>query len=257
MLRFQEAGQGRPVILLHAFPLSSDLWQPQLAAVPDGFRLIAPDLPGFGASPDFDEDPSIEHMANAVAALLEHLGLREPVILGGLSMGGYVALSFARLFPEWLSALILADTRAEADTPEGKANRDKMIALVESEGAPAVMEQMLPKLLGEGTRNEKPEVAETMRALGEKQNATAIANALRALRDRPDALDLLPQINVPALVVVGAEDTLTPLDMAKTLANNIPNAKLEIISRAGHLSNIEQPEAFNAALRGFLRELVE
>jgi len=254
MLHFQEAGQGTPVILLHAFPLSSELWQPQMAAVPDGFRFIAPDLPGFGASPGFDEDPSIEHIANAVAGMLEHLGLRQPVILGGLSMGGYAALAFARLFPEWLRALILADTRAEADTPEGKQGRDKMIALAESEGAPAVVEQMLPKLLGETTQRERADVADTVRGIAAKQSATAIANALRALRDRPAALDLLPQIQVPALVVVGDEDTLTPPDMARTLASNIPNAKLEIIPRAGHLSNIEQPEEFNRALRDFLSE---
>lgn len=255
MLHFQEAGQGTPLILLHAFPLSSDLWRPQIETLSSNFRVIAPDLPGFGASPDFDGDPSVDHIANAVMALIEHLGIKEPVILGGLSMGGYTALAFARLFPESLRALILCDTRAEADTPEGKANRDKLIALVGNEGGGAVIEQMAPKLLGETSKNSRPEVVETAAQLGKAQTDLAIANALRALRDRPASLDLLPQIQVPTLVIVGDEDGITPLDAAQTLANNIPNAKLEVIPQAGHLSNIEQPENFNRIVREFGQSL--
>jgi 3-oxoadipate enol-lactonase len=250
-LHFQEAGQGTPLVLLHAFPLSSELWRPQLETAFDGFRVIAPDLPGFGRSPDFDGDPSVEHMANAVMALLETLQIRR-CILGGLSMGGYTALAFARLFPEALRGLILCDTRAEADAPEAKANRDKMIALAQSEGARAIADTMLPKLLGETTQAQNPQVMEAVRNIALAQRPVAIANALRALRDRPDSLDLLPQITVPTLVVVGEEDSITPLGAAQTLAENIPNAQLDIIPRAGHLSNIEQPEKFNAALREFM-----
>ena len=188
-------------------------------------------------------------------ALVQQLQIKEPIILGGLSMGGYTALAFARLFPESLRALILCDTRAEADTEEGKAGRDKMIASAQSEGAAPVVEQMLPKLLGETTRKDHADVMESVRTLALKQTPTAIANALRALRDRPDSLDLLPQIKVPTLVVVGEEDTITPLSMAQTLADKIPNAELAIIPRAGHLSNIEQPETFNRVVREFCRSL--
>ena len=255
MLHFQQSGQGTPLVLLHAFPLSSELWRPQLETLSDELRVIAPDLPGFGASPDFEGTPSVEIMAQSVMALLEHLNLNEPVILGGLSMGGYAALAFARLFPASLRALILCDTRAEADTPEGKANRDKLIALAQSEGGAAVVEQMTPKLLGESTQNSRPDVGKTVKQLGLAQSDAAIANALRALRDRADSLDLLPQIQVPTLVIVGEEDGITPLTAAQTMAQNIRGAKLVVIPQAGHLSNIEQPEIFNGAVRDFVREL--
>ncbi len=254
-LHFQEAGSGSPLILLHAFPLSSEMWRPQIEALSDGFHVIAPDLPGFGKSPDFESDPSIDHMANAVMALLQQLKITEKIILGGLSMGGYTALAFARLFPESLRALILCDTRAESDDETGKANRNKMIATVESEGTAPIIQQMLPKLLGETSQKEREGVVKTIHDLASQQSASAIANALRALRDRPDASDLLPQITVPTLVIVGEEDTITPTVMAQNLADKIPNAKLEIIPQAGHLSNIEQPELFNRALREFCKAL--
>jgi 3-oxoadipate enol-lactonase len=170
-------------------------------------------------------------------------------------MGGYTALAFARLFPESLRALILSDTRAEADTADGKANRNAMISTVESEGIVPIVNQMLPKLLGETSQKERADVVQTVRNLASQQSATAIANALRALRDRPDALDLLPQISVPTLVIVGDEDVLTPPAMSRTLADNIPNAKLEIIPQAGHLSNIEHPELFNRVVREFCTAL--
>ena len=188
-------------------------------------------------------------------ALLQQLGINEKIILGGLSMGGYTALAFARLFPESLRALILCDTRAEADNAEGKANRNKMIETVESEGAAPIVDQMLPKLLGETTQKERADVVKTIHDLASGQSATAIANALRALRDRPDACDLLPQITVPTLVIVGDEDSITPPSMSQTLADNIPNAQLKIIPQAGHLSNIEQPEIFNRAVREFCKAL--
>lgn len=254
-LHFQEAGSGSPLVWLHAFPLSSELWRPQLNGLTDEFRIIAPDLPGFGNSPDFESDPSVEHMANAVMALLTQLGIKEKIILGGLSMGGYTALAFARLFPESLRALILCDTRAEADNAEGKANRDKMIATAQNEGAAPIVEQMLPKLLGETSQEERDGVVQTVRTLASQQSATAIANALRALRDRPDSLDLLPQITVPTLVIVGDEDTITPPSMSQTLAAKIPNSRLETIAQAGHLSNIEQPEIFNRIVRDFCKTL--
>ncbi len=254
-LHFQEAGSGAPLVLLHAFPLSSELWRPQLDNLADELHVIAPELPGFGKSPDFESDSSVEHMANAVMALLQQLNITEKIILGGLSMGGYTALAFARLFPESLRALILCDTRAEADNAEGKANRDKMIATAQSEGAAPIAAQMLPKLLGQTSQNERESVVNTVQNLALQQSPTAIANALRALRDRPDSLDLLGQITVPTLVIVGDEDTITPLAMAQTLADNIPQAQLKIIPQAGHLSNIEQPEEFNRAIRKFCRNL--
>jgi pimeloyl-ACP methyl ester carboxylesterase len=148
--------------------------------------------------------------------------------------------------------LVLADTRAESDTAEGRANRDKMIDQVHEKGSAAVINTMLPKLLGNKAR---PRIEADVRALGAKQSTGGVVGGLEALRDRPDALPWLASINVPTLVLVGADDVLTPPSMAQTLAQGIPGARLVTIESAGHLSNWEEPEAFNAAVRSFLRSL--
>ena len=170
-------------------------------------------------------------------------------------MGGYAALAFARKYPDRLRGLVLADTKAEADTAEAKAGRDKMIALVRENTAAAVVEQMLPKLLGEFTRANRPDVVAEVRRIGSAQSVDGVAAALAALRDRPDATPTLPNIRVPTLVVVGAEDTLTPPDGAKKMADAIPDAKLVVIPTAGHLSNLECPAEFTTAVRMFLASL--
>jgi pimeloyl-ACP methyl ester carboxylesterase len=254
---YDDVGGGLPVVLLHAFPLARAMWRPQVEALRNDYRLIVPDLRGFGGTSGFSETvpPSIEQMADDVAALLAALRLTEPVVLGGLSMGGYVALAFARKHPGWLRGLVLADTRAEPDTAEGKANRDKMIAFARNHSAADVIDQLLPKLLSETTRSQRPEVVAEVRQLAAAQTPTGIIGALEAMRDRPDATAWLGQIDVATLVLVGADDTLTPPSLAETLAARIQGARLEIIPGAGHLSNLEQPDAFNQAVRAFLRTL--
>lgn len=250
-----DTGQGRPVVLLHGFPLDRRMWRPQVEALRAAYRVIVPDQRGFGNSPPFDGPPSIDRMADDVAALLDALGITEPVAVGGLSMGGYVALAFARRHPQRLRALILADTRAEPDNAEGKANRDRLIAAAAEHGVAAVLDAMLPKLLGEPTRSQRPEVVEEIRQIAAAQSVAAIQDGLRALRDRPDATPTLGAIRVPALVLVGSEDVLTPPSMAQTLAQGIRGARLQIISGAGHLANLEKPAEFNAAVRAFLDSL--
>jgi pimeloyl-ACP methyl ester carboxylesterase len=254
-VEYDATGQGKPVVLLHAFPLSRAMWRPQVEALQGECRLVVPDLRGFGGTGPFTGAPSVEAMADDVAALLEALAVRKPVVLGGLSMGGYVALAFARRHPTRLRALVLADTRAEPDTPEGKANRNQTIAFAQTHSAAEVIEQMLPKLLGEETRRMRPEVGEEVRQIAAAQSPAAIVAALQALRDRPDARPGLGVVRVPALVVVGGDDTLTPPAVAQALANGIPGAHLVTIGAAGHLSNLEQPAAFNDAVRSFLRGL--
>lgn len=252
-VEYDTIGQGNLVVLLHAFPLSRAMWRPQVEALQGECRLLVPDLRGFGGTSPFAGAPSVEAMADDVATLLDALALREPVVLGGLSMGGYVALAFARRHPTRLRALILADTRAEPDTPEGKANRDQAIAFAQAHTATEFIDPMLPKLLGEETRRLRPEVGEEVRRIAAAQSPAAIVAALQALRDRPDARPGLGAIRVPALVVVGSDDTLTPLAVAQALANGIPGAHLVTIAAAGHLSNLEQPAAFNDTVRSFLR----
>jgi 3-oxoadipate enol-lactonase len=255
VIAFTEDGQGPPLVLLHAFPLGRAMWKPQVAAFSGDHRVLALDLRGFGGSRPFDGPPSVDQLADDVAALLDDRGVVQPAIVGGLSMGGYAALAFARRHPGRLRALILADTRAEADTPEAKANRDQLIAFASSNPPAAVLEQMLPRLLGARTRAERPAVAEEARRLAAAQTPAGIVGALQALRDRPDAGPYLARVAVPTLVLVGDEDVLTPPDAARSLAGRIPGSHLEVIPGAGHLSNLEQPGAFNALVRQFLEQL--
>jgi 3-oxoadipate enol-lactonase len=252
---YDDVGQGKPLVLLHAFPLARGMWRAQVDSLKSTCRCLVPDLRGFGGTSGFQGTPSIEQMADDVHALLDQLHVEEPITLGGLSMGGYVALAFARKHAARLQALILADTRAEADTPEGKANRDKMIAFAQTHSAADVIEQMLPNMVSDETRENEPEVVEEIRRLASQQTTAGIIAALAALRDRSDATPTLGQIRVPTLVLVGRDDKLTPPALAQNLVNGIRGAKLATIPAAGHLSNMEQPDIFNDALRSFLRGL--
>jgi len=252
-----EAGTGRAVLLLHAFPLAGEMWSPQVRALAEKFRVVVPDLFGFGATPlPAGGSWSMDDAAAALAELIDDLKLA-PVAVVGLSMGGYMALALARLRPEKLRGLVLADTRAEADTAEAKAGRDRAIAAVEARGSSAQVEAMLPKVLGKTTHAERPEVVAQFRNLGHSQTAEGVIAGLKALRERPDSVSALSAISVPTLVIVGAEDELTPPAAARTLADGIRNAKLATVPAAGHLSNLENPDAFNAALLDFLNALPE
>lgn len=247
---YDDAGTGPPLVLLHAFPLDRAMWRAQLADLPDVARVIAPDLPGFGES-----SPSgaftIEGAADAVAAFVRALGLSK-VALGGLSMGGYVALAFARKYPEQLGALVLADTRAGIDDTNTRAGRDKAVEVVTAQGTAALFAGMLPRVLGEHTHATNAALVERLKAIAARQKPESVAAALAALRDRPDANPGLKAIAVPTLVLVGEHDAVTPPLSAANLAAQIRGSELVHIPRAGHLANVENAEAFNAAVRGFL-----
>jgi pimeloyl-ACP methyl ester carboxylesterase len=251
---FDDVGKGPAVVLLHAFPLSRLMWQAQVEALQDAYRVVCPDLRGFGDTSGFKDTPSVETMADDVARLLDELKVDRAVV-GGLSMGGYVALAFARRHAGRLRALVLADTRAEPDDEAGRANRDRLIAFATTSTGAAVAEQMLPKLVGARTAAEKPEVPDEVRSIASAQVAAGIVGALQALRDRPDARPGLAAIAVPTLVLVGRDDVLTPPAVAEALAGGIRGARLVGIDGAGHLSNLEQPARFNAAVRSFLDRL--
>lgn len=251
-LAFDAVGQGRPVVLLHAFPLSRAMWQPQRDALAKVCRLITPDLPGFGDSPLLDGTPTADAMADAVARVLDAAGVKGPVVLGGLSMGGYVSFAFVRRHPQRLAGLILADTRAEPDDDTAKANRDKMIGFASTNPAGAVIEQMLPKLLGQTTQERQPAVVERVREIGAAQRPAGILAALQVLRNRADSTPTLGQIQVPTLILVGKEDALTPPALAESMAARVAGARLVTIEGAGHLSNLEQPQGFNDAVAAFV-----
>lgn len=227
------------------------MWAPQVKELSERYRVITPDFRGHGESGLADEDSTMERLAEDVRGLLDHSKL-ERVALGGLSMGGYVAFAFYRRWPERVTALILADTRAGADTEEGRKGRYETAALAEREGSAAIAERMLPKLLAPVTHERQPEVVAAVREMILEASPAGIARALRGMAARPASLDLLPQIKCPALIVVGEQDGLTPPTDSEAMAKAIPNSKLVMIPEAGHLSNLEQPASFNSAMSRFL-----
>lgn len=250
-IRYVEAGAGWVVVLLHAFPLSAAMWRPQLESVPDGFRFITPDFAGFGGSTPLDATPTMDAYAEDVVALMDHLEI-ERATIGGLSMGGYVTFALFRKARERFLGLVLANTRPQADTPEGLDGRRKMRQLVADRGVGAVADQMLPKLLGETSRRERPELERDVRSLIDANSAGGVTAAIDAMMQRPDSTPLLAKIGRPALILAGEEDTLIPRADAEAMDTAIARSRLVVLERAGHLSNMETPDAFSAALADFL-----
>jgi pimeloyl-ACP methyl ester carboxylesterase len=241
----------RPLLcLLHAFPLCGDLFRDQREALADIADVFTPDLPGFGGSAPLVPS-TLDGMALAVSNALAKRDTGAPLILGGCSMGGATALAFARLFTARAAGLVLIDARADMDDDAGRAARDKNIALVREQGIAPLVEAMIPRLLGETTRRERPAVVEEVRRLGRAQSVAGAVAGLEALRDRPDARPHLGRIGVPVLLLYGAEDIISPPSMAAEIAAMV-NGELVVLPGAGHLPSLETPEAFNAALRPFV-----
>lgn len=253
-LAWKQAGKGAPVVLLHAFPLNKAMWKEQLWQLSSSYRVITPDFRGHGDSAVAEEDSAMELLAEDVRGLLDALELKR-VVLGGLSMGGYAAFAFYRKYADRVSALILADTRAGADTEEGREGRYQMAELAEKEGAAAIAERLLPKLLGASTQRIKPDVVAAVREMILSTPPAGIARALRGMAARPDSTPLLAEIRCPTLVLVGEEDTLTPPAESEKMAQAIPGARLVTLPQAGHLSNLEQPVQFSSLLFDFLSGL--
>jgi pimeloyl-ACP methyl ester carboxylesterase len=250
----------RVAVWIHAFPLGAGMWEPQFKAIPDGWRFIAPDLRGFGGSTidtRTEQPPRLDDYAIDVLDVLRDLEIDDAVV-AGCSMGGYVAFAVLRRAPALARGVILVDTRAGADSPEGRANRRSMLALLDREGPSGIARDMLPKLVGATTRVERPEVETVVRRLIIQQSADAIRGAVHRMMERPDALPVLQALTQPALIVVGDEDVLTPVDESRKMqaaAAAAAKAELVIVPRTGHLPNLEQPAAFNAAVASFLSRL--
>jgi pimeloyl-ACP methyl ester carboxylesterase len=252
-ISYEQQGDGPPVILLHGFPLDNRIWQQQLTALSDRWRVITPDLRGFGKSASLDPF-TMESLADDIHALLTELNAL-PCVLGGLSMGGYVALAYAKRYPADLRGLILIDTRAEADTAQGKQARQSMIDLVRKSGSPAVAEQMMPKMLAPDEAQRRPQLARDLRTIMEACPPLTIEHALAAMRDRADHTTDLASISVPTLIIVGEQDAITPPPMAQAMNQAIPHSTLHLIRGAGHMSPMEQPQQVTSALRRFLEQL--
>jgi pimeloyl-ACP methyl ester carboxylesterase len=251
-LHYRDAGTGTALVLLHAFPLSAAMWLAQREGLADTCRVVTPDQRGFGGSPLGADEPSLDQVADDVAALLDGLGL-DRVVLGGLSMGGYAAMAFLRRHGERVAGLLLADTKAGADAEAARQNRERIAQLVTDDpGSSVVLDEVLPTLLGETTMRERPLVAGRTKAFVQAAPPAAVAWAQRAMAARPDSFETLRAVSVPTLVIVGAEDALAPVAEAQAMADAVPGAALEVLDRAGHLSAIEVPDEFNAAVRRFL-----
>jgi 3-oxoadipate enol-lactonase len=235
------------VVFLHAFPLDAAMWEPNLAAIPDGWRAVAPELRG-------EAGVTMSDLAGDVIDLLDHLRVSRAAVVG-CSMGGYVLFEILKSAPGYLSAVGLVSTRPGPDSEEGRKNRHKMIALLEAEGVEAIAAQMVPKLLGVTTQGARPGLAEELRSLILGNPAERVRAFIVAMMERADSTPLLANVEVPALVMHGAEDALIPPAEAEGMHRSIKHSRLELISSSGHLPNLEQTEPFDAILWNFLAQL--
>jgi 3-oxoadipate enol-lactonase len=245
---------GLPVVLIHGFPFSHKMWQPQIEALAPNFRVVAYDIRGFGQSDVGDGQFLLEFFVDDLVALLDFLKI-ERAVLCGLSMGGYVALRAAERNPEKIRALVLCDTRAEADSNEAKVKRAAAIRAVKTQGVKIFAENFVKSVLAAQTFSENPRLVEEIRAVIESNSPLGICGALLAMASRTDTTAALPKIGAPTLILVGEHDALTPPAVAKTMRERIPNSEWHVISRAAHVSNLENPQEFNAHLLEFLQKI--
>jgi pimeloyl-ACP methyl ester carboxylesterase/acyl-CoA thioesterase FadM len=246
-------GDGPPVLFIHGFPLDRTMWRHMTAPL-TGRQRIAPDLRGLGLSDAPEGGYFIEEYADDMAALLELLEVDQAVVCG-LSMGGYVALEMVRRHRHRLQGLILINTRANADTAEGKAGRDEMIRMVQLQGPGALADTMLPKLLAPETLDTMPDVVERVRTMIVANQPSGVIGAISAMKERSDSTQLLGEIDFPTLVVAGRDDQLIPVDYSKAMAERIPNAHFTVMAGAGHLAPMEQPIATSRVVGEFLESL--
>jgi len=250
-VHYSDVGMGLPVLLLHAFPLNGDSFAAQVSALSGKYRFIVPDHRGFGRSGPAQGVTEMSRLARDALAILDALDVRSAVV-GGVSMGGYASMALAREDPGRVKALVLADTQAVADDEAAKQRREETARLVLERGVDVLVESMLPRLLAPDA---KPEVRRKVERMIRSNSPAGVAAALRGMALRPDSQDILARFGNPALVLVGELDTLTPLDRARQMQDLLQSAELVTIPRAGHLSNMEAPEAFNKALDSFLSRL--
>jgi len=256
LLAFDDDGPGPVVVLIHGFPLNRKMWKPQLTEVGALYRVIAPDLRGAGETAVPEGVYTIDILADDVLETLDALELTEPVVLGGLSMGGYVALSLVARYPERFRGLMLMNTRSGADSPAAAESRESLARQVEASGkADLVVNAMIPKLFAPSSYATHGEIISQIKEEALKADPRGLANTLRGLATRPDRTADLARISVPTLVLAGSDDQIIPLDESKLLAESIPNARLEVIPNAGHLAPLENKSATNAAILSFLHAL--
>jgi 3-oxoadipate enol-lactonase len=246
-MAYTDTGIGRPIVLIHGYPFNRSIWSEQVDALSQSHRVIAPDLRGLGETDVSNGPATMNRMAQDVAQLMDHLEVPRAAI-AGLSMGGYVALAFYKQFPSRVRALVLADTRAQGDTEEGKQTRAQQAEKALSEGMAGIADVMLPKLLTPETVSKRPEIVKRVRDMMLKTKPAGAAAALMGMAEREDQTQLLSKISVPALILVGAEDAITSVADSEKMHQAIEGSRLVILENAGHVSNLERTEQFNEAL---------
>lgn len=247
-----DRGVGPPILFVHGFPLDHTMWEAQLESLSRSHRVIAPDLRGFGNSKIAEGTVTMEQFADDLAAILDELNVTAPVAFCGLSMGGYIAWPFFRRHRVRLGSLILCDTVATADTEEAAAQRHKTAETVLAQGSDVMAKVMPAKLFADGTLEHKPAIVERIKKVIRGTVPSSIAAALRGMAARPDSTSLLADIDVPTLVICGAEDKITPPEAMRKLAEAIDEAEYAEVKNAGHMTPMEQPEAVTTAVRQFL-----
>jgi pimeloyl-ACP methyl ester carboxylesterase len=258
-MQAESAAGARTLVLIHAFPVGVRLFEPQLSAFP-GWQVITPSLSGFDGN-GLAGEASADAYARHVLGELDKRRI-ERAVIGGVSMGGYITFGVVRQAPDRVRGVILADTRSTADTADAREGRERMLRTVlgpdgepKQSGPAAIAAEMLPKLLGKTTQTRRPDIVRRVKEMIEGQTPEGLAAAIRVLMSRPDSTPLLSRMTAPALVIVGDEDTLTPPSDSERMAAEIPRATLVTIPEAGHLANLEAPQAFNAAVSRFLDEV--
>ena len=253
-LSYEDKGEGLPVLFIHGFPFDHTMWNPQLEDLSNEHRVITPDLRGFGDSDIPNDTSTMNQFAADLIALLDLLKIDQAVICG-LSMGGYISLAIAESFPERMLGLVLSNTRSAKDTIAVRQNRYNTAEKVLSEGNSFLAQDMAGKLLCQKTVAERPDLVEFVRDMIQRQNVNGIYAALRGMAERKDRTHLLSDIDVPTLVITGAEDSVIPVIESKRIVKEIPLAYLEIIEDSGHLSNLEQSAPYNKILHKYLESL--
>jgi pimeloyl-ACP methyl ester carboxylesterase len=256
VLAWQSSGSGLPIVFLHAFPLSGQMWDVNKAEFAKHFRVVTVDFPGFGRTPAAGDIVTMDFLAEQVKQTLAATNIPDKKVFVGLSMGGYVLMRLLKLIPDQIRAAVFVSTRAAADMAETRANRFKKIEFVEKAGIAAFVEKQLPALLGPTTMAGAEDVVDNARAIALTASAVGIGAALRGMAGRPDSTDLLKQGAFPSLFVSGQEDGIIPASEMEAMSAMRPKSEFHVIERAGHLLNLERPHEFHETVATFLKRKV-
>jgi 3-oxoadipate enol-lactonase len=254
-LAYDQVGEGTPVLFIHGYPLSRKIWLYQMMKLSLDALLFSVDMRGHGESYPFNGPYTMDLLADDCMRLLKSKRIREPIVVCGLSMGGYVTMALYRNYPQIFKGMILTSTRAGADSAEGKISRNATIKNVNESGVAYIADNMLPKIVSRETLSTKPKLVSDIRKIMLETSVQGIVGASLGMRDRPDSTQLLPQISVPALIIHGADDQLISINEAESMHQLIPDSRIVVIPAAGHLPNMEQPDQYTQTVKEFISTL--